>query len=168
MQTAMQADVTASAVLDNATALNSSSHDLANNVTLTERTVTALEEQATGDKANIAEANASAHDAIATSREVQTRIVDLRVTLLNLSRELNATTLLPPERLESINATVSSLEERAEVNQVVVDELTEQVRLLEESSEELRRRYVELQQHRDLLQEILDNIDELNCRTQFI
>lgn len=50
---------------------------------------------------------------------------------------------------------------------VVIDLLTEQVEELQESSRQLRERYRDLQRHNDLLQEILDSIEPLDCTRQF-
>ena len=43
-----------------------------------------------------------------------------------------------------------------------------QVEELQQAASQLRDRYTSLQQHRDLLQQILGNIDSLNCRRQFV
>lgn len=87
--------------------------------------------------------------------------------LFNLSLEFNSTTLLPPERIVSINQTLTLLEQEAAANQEEVDAIADQVRQLEESANQLRERYVQLQQHRDLLKRILRNIEGLDCRNQF-
>ena len=39
--------------------------------------------------------------------------------------------------------------------------------LLQASATELRSRYVQLQQHRDLLEDILSNVRNLDCENQF-
>lgn len=87
--------------------------------------------------------------------------------LFNLSLELNSTVLLPPERLVSVNETLTLLEGEAAENQEQVDAIADQVRQLEESADQLRERYTQLQQHRDLLRRILRNIEGLDCRKQF-
>jgi coxsackievirus/adenovirus receptor len=84
-----------------------------------------------------------------------------------LSLELNSISLLPPERIVSVNQTLTLLEQEAAVNQEEVDAIADQVRQLEESANQLRERYVQLQQHRDLLKRILRNIEGLDCRKQF-
>ena len=87
--------------------------------------------------------------------------------LVNLTAEFESISLIPPERLEAINSTLSSLERDSAANQMLVDSLTDQVRQLQESADDLRTRYTQVQQHRDLLQDILRNVEELNCREQF-
>lgn len=91
----------------------------------------------------------------------------LQETLANLTMDLDAISLLPPDRIRDINSTLVSLEQESVSNQVLVDSLTEQVRQLQESADELRARYTQVQQHRDLLEDILRNVEELNCRQQF-
>lgn len=87
--------------------------------------------------------------------------------LITLTQELDNITLISPERIHNINSTLTDLERDTVSNQVLVDSLTEQVRQLQESADELRARYVQVQQHRDLLRDILRNVEELNCREQF-
>ena len=84
-----------------------------------------------------------------------------------MSLELNSTVLLPPERIERVNQTLTLLEQEAAANGKQVDAIADQVRQLEESANQLRERYTQLQQHRDLLKRILRNIEGLDCRKQF-
>ena len=84
-----------------------------------------------------------------------------------MNLELNSTVLLPPERLISVNQTLTLLGQEAVENQGQVDAISDQVRQLEESANQLRERYTQLQQHRDLLKRILRNIEGLDCRKQF-
>ena len=87
--------------------------------------------------------------------------------VFNLSLELNLTVLLPPERITSVNQTLALLGQEAMDNQGQIDGIADQVRQLEESADQLRDRYTQLQQHRDLLKRILRNIEGLDCRKQF-
>ena len=75
--------------------------------------------------------------------------------------------LLPQERLAAVNATLVPLERQAATNQALVDDLTQQVGELQRSADELRSRYTTLRQHRDLLETILENVANLDCRLQF-
>jgi len=75
--------------------------------------------------------------------------------------------LVQADRLATVNKTLSDLEDSSTNNQLLVDSLAEQVRQLTDSAEELRERYTEVQQHRDLLQDILRNVEQLDCRQQF-
>lgn len=81
--------------------------------------------------------------------------------------ELGSIFLVPSERIDDVNSTLVSLEQESIRNQVLVDTLAEQVRQLQESADELRARYTQVQQHRDLLEDILRNVEELDCRQQF-
>ncbi len=189
-QAAMEASNTITQVLSNATTLNSTSQDLASEVRSTDAHIASLETQARIDQDNIAEAKINAQEAIMTAEAVQTKIQELQEIVQQLSEELEATELLPPGRVEEVENITRILEEQAEDNQVrrerwrdgggvcvlchclpllqvLVDELTEQVGQLQESSQQLRERYTDLQQHSDLLQSILDTIEPLDCRFQF-
>ena len=84
-----------------------------------------------------------------------------------MSLELNSTVPLPPERISSVNQTLTHFEQEASENQERIDVIADQVRQLEESADQLRERYTQLQQHRDLLKRILRNIEGLDCRNQF-
>ena len=74
---------------------------------------------------------------------------------------------MSPDRFDSINSTLVSLEQDAIANQEQVDEIADQVRQMQESADQLNAKYTQLQQHRDLLRRILSNIEELDCRNQF-
>ncbi len=91
----------------------------------------------------------------------------LQDLLVNLTQELEGIALISPERILNINSTLTSFEEDAASNQILVNSLTVEVRQLQESADELRLRYTQVQQHRDLLQDILRNVEDLNCREQF-
>lgn len=164
---ATRANTLAVTTLSNATALNSSVHDLASQVGSTQATVEALERQADADSAAITNASSTAREAIAAGSEIQERIVELQANLSELSRELNASTLLSPERLQAVNATVISLEAEESESKRIVDGLQMQIEQLQASATELRSRYVQLQQHRDLLEDILSNVRNLDCENQF-
>ena len=74
---------------------------------------------------------------------------------------------MSPDRFDSLNSTLVSLEQDAIANQEQVDEIADQVRQMQESADQLNAKYTQLQQHRDLLRRILSNIEELDCRNQF-
>ena len=130
-QVATQANTLAVTTLRNATALNSSVHDLASQVGSTQATVEALERQADADSAAITNASSTAREAIAAGSEIQERIVELQANLSELSRELNASTLLSPERLQAVNATVISLEAEESESKRIVDGLQMQIEQLQ-------------------------------------
>ena len=88
-------------------------------------------------------------------------------TLANLTLDLDAISLLRPDLIQDINSTLVSMEQESVSNQILVDSLSAQVMQLQESADELRARYTQVQQHRDLLGDILRNVEELNCRQQF-
>ena len=117
--------------LSNATALNSSVHALASQVDSTQTTVDTLERQADIDSAAIADARLTASEAIAAGSDIQERIVELQANLSELSRELNTSSLLSPERLQAINAKVISLEAEDSENQRIVDGLQRQIEELQ-------------------------------------
>ena len=130
-QVATRANTLAVTTLSNATALNSSVHDLASQVGSTQATVEALERQADADSAAITNASSTAREAIAAGSEIQERIVELQANLSELSRELNASTLLSPERLQAVNATVISLEAEESESKRIVDGLQMQIEQLQ-------------------------------------
>ena len=130
-QVATQANTLAATTLSNATALNSSVHDLASQVDSTQATVEALEQQADADSAAIADASSTAREAIAAGSEIQERIVELQANLSELSQELNVSSLLSPERLQAVNATVIGLEEEERESKRIVDGLQMQIEQLQ-------------------------------------
>ena len=166
-QIAQEASATAATTLTNSTRLNNSATDLAMEAASLQDSVNDLQQDVSTDQEAIAEATATANEAIVVANGVQARIEQLVMTVANLSRQLNATTFISRVRLDNVNATVTSLEQEADANEELISSVEDEIRQLQESAGELRARYVELQQHRDLLQEIFDNIEELDCRNQF-
>jgi len=76
--------------------------------------------------------------------------------------------LIPRERLARANTTLTTLEGETDSNQELVVVLIAEVDRLQQSAGQLREQYTLLRQHQDLLQQILGNINELDCRNQFL
>lgn len=134
----------------------------------TEDSLSSLERNASTDSQAIATANLTATLALETASNLLERIAHLNERLAELRLNLNATVLVSPARLSETNGTVVQLERGVMDNKVTVAAVRNKIDDLEQSAMELRARYRALQQHREVLQGILSNIETLNCREQFV
>lgn len=168
LQLGREANATALHALAGATALNRTSAELAAQVSAAEDSLSSLKRQATTDSEAIAVANRTAAMAAANAEALLQHITDLNTTLTELARALNATELVSQDRLSVTSATVARLEGEVVTNGDTVAAVRNKIDDLEQSALELRARYRALQQHREVLQGILANIETLNCRQQFV
>ena len=168
LQLASAANATALRTLAGALALNSSAAGLAAKVSTTNESLSSLERNATTDSQAIAVANDTATRAMDTASDLLRRIAHLNTRLAELGLNLNATVLVSPARLNETGGTVEQLEREVIDNRDTVAAVQNKIDDLEQSALELRARYRALQQHREVLQGILSNIETLNCREQFV
>lgn len=167
MQISNEVNSRAEQILSNATSLNDSAGELAEEVGAASSQVDVLERAVMEDKDAIAAASSVANQTIILAEDLQGRLAQINVMIANLMTELNETELLSSVRLQEVNDTLTFLQAFEVDNQKQVDALNDEVKRLLRSQSELEAKYVELRQHRDLLQEILSNVESLDCREQF-
>ena len=126
-----------------------------------------LGKRASADRVAIANASLSVNRSSSKTQEYQARITAANRTLSQLRTELSSLHPVPPERLSSINATLTRLEAEAVQNQALINATQQLILQLEASSKQLEDKYTVLQQQRDLLQQILNNLGNLDCRKQY-
>lgn len=119
------------------------------------------------DRAAIANASLSANLTSSKALEFRDRIIATNKTLFQLKAELSSVHPVPPNLILSMNATLNRLESEAIQNQALINMTQQLIQQLEVSAKQLEDKYVTLQQQRDLLQQILNNLSNLDCRKQY-
>ena len=119
------------------------------------------------DRAAIANASLSANLSSSKTLEFRDRIIAANKTLFQLKAELSSIHPVPPTRFSSMNSTLNRLESEATQNQALINMTQQLIQQLEVSAKQLEDKYVTLQQQRDLLQQILNNLSNLDCRKQY-
>ena len=126
-----------------------------------------LQRRATSDSSAISETNTTVTTVRDEAASVERRVNDVSTLLDQLTAEVNSSRLLSPERIMSINDTLTRMLAQVDALDVTIETTTQQVNSLEAQTQQLRNRYTELLHHRDLLLELQQTISELDCRNQF-
>jgi len=91
-------------------------------------------------------------------------LVQVREQLENLTAQLKGAEV-PDNVIETAKMVVAMGNNTINNNEALLSELVNKLEKLEDSSDELEKKYKELKQHRDLLQHIMNNIGEYPCTT---
>ena len=126
-----------------------------------------LGKRASADRAAIVNASLSANLSSSRTLQFREKIAVANSTLSQLRAELSSLHPVPPERISGINATLARLEEEAVQNQALINMTQQLILQLETSAKQLEDKYTTLKQQRDLLQQILNNLSNLDCRKQY-
>ena len=168
-------DQNATAAADNATAsaenvqtLKTNIEELSVDTNEANGNVTSLDERANQDSTAIAATEVVVGNAESKVIAAQTRVSEVQSMLDGITMELKSLELISEEKfnnytmqLDSINATLVEADTDLEETQQRLADLENQFAVLQE-------RYTTLLQHRDLLNDILESISELNCRDEFM
>ena len=162
-----RANVTSSTMRNSTVELRSQSNSLYNASLVLHTDLEGLGRRAAMDCAAIANASLSANLSSSKTLEFRDRIIAANKTLFQLKAELSSIHPVPPTRFSSMNSTLNRLESEATQNQALINMTQQLIQQLEVSAKQLEDKYVTLQQQRDLLQQILNNLSNLDCRKQY-
>lgn len=162
-----RANVTSSITSDSTEALKKQTNSLANATSVLRTELEGLGRRAAMDSASIVNASLSVNLSSSRTLDFRNRIVATNRTVFELKAKLNSIYPVPPSLLLSMNATLNRLELEAIQNQALINMTQQLITQLEASAKQLEDKYVTLQQQRDLLQHILNNLSNLDCRKQY-
>lgn len=102
------------------------------------------------------------------TRSLVSTVEDVVFQLERFEEQLNSTSLLPPDSILALNASLNMIEETFASMEYLVANATLEVEELGEMSAVLTEKYINLQLHRDLLRDMRDNLDKLDCGKEFV
>lgn len=97
--------------------------------------------------------------------ETAERIIEL---LERLEKDVNSTTLLSEEDYSTVLQQLDSAEMKFEVLEESLRNATSEIEHLESQHKVLEERYNKLQLHRDLLVDMKNNLENLDCQSEFV
>lgn len=141
---------------------------LPENINKTEEAIGALKERGERDSVAIGSAETAINNVVSELYGVESRAQ--RVTELLSQLEINITSinLVSQSDFERLSLSLDQVEGLLVNTTSYINNLTVEVDTLERQSDILQAKYVKLQQHRDLLKDILSNLDDLDCEKEFV
>lgn len=160
--------MTAFRALGNAQAINTTLQGLPDRLESAGESITLLEERASDDQVaiNRAESVTSATAVRADLLEVELQSVNRLIRLLESS--INNVTLIPESRYLALKRDIDSLENMMNQMEQNIENVASEVSILQDQSEILETKYAELRRHRDLLNSIKSEIQNLDCDSLII
>ena len=137
--------------------------DLQGQIDVANESVIHLSERAETDRSAINSAETvtnTSTEKVALLEKDLNRVVQ---TLNELEEELNNVTLVSESRYLSLKSKVDSFEITIVETEESVGKLKSDLGLFEKDFQSLEKKYLELRRHRDLLNDIKSNIQDLNC-----
>ena len=107
--------------------------------------------------------NAAVNTAVRTNDNIET----LSVQVKQVEERINSISFVDSEALNSLDAAISAAEAACNTTGMELEELKSEILVLESMSGNLTDKYVNLQLHRDLLKDMRDNLDTLDCENEF-
>lgn len=162
------ADITANGTLVTAEELLNKLLSLPENINKTEQAIGALEERGEKDSVAIGSAETAINNVVSELSGVESRAQ--RVTELLSQLEINITSInfVSQSDFENLSLSLDQVEGLLVNTTSYLNNVTIEVDALERQSDILQAKYIKLQQHRDLLKDILSNLDPLDCENEFV
>ena len=141
---------------------------LPENINKTEQAIGALKERGERDSVAIGSAETAINNVVSELNGVESRAQ--RVTELLSQLEINITSInfVSQSDFERLSLSLDQVEGLLVNTTSYINSVTVEVDTLEKQSDILQAKYVKLQQHRDLLKDILSNLDHLDCENEFV
>ena len=164
----INANNTAVMALVNAESLTNSLQDFPQQVGEANNSILALQERAEKDSLAIGVAESQAMAASNEADSLEDRVGIITRLLNNLEELVTNATLVSESEFTRLSSLLNELEVTIMNIESDLNDITNDINNLEKQSSILEGKYVDLQRHRDLLEDIRSNIEELDCEPQFI
>ena len=162
-QNATSALANAEASASNVQTLTTNVGELSANTNEANETVTALEERADRDSEAITEANVVAGYAESNLTVTEARIVAVKAKLDGISQELNSLKLIPQDKFDDLTMRLESINGIFDTTYAALEKARLDLAQAEDQFANVQEKYATLLQHRDLLKDILENVEQLDC-----
>lgn len=158
---------TAGMALLNAESLTNSLQDFPQQVGEANNSILALQERAEKDRLAIGVAESQAMAASNEADSLEDRVGTITRLLNNLEELVRNATLVSESEFTRLSSLLNELEVTIMNIESDLNDIANDINNLEKQSLTLEDKYVDLQRHRDLLEDIRSNIAELDCEPQF-
>ncbi|XP_003390574.2 PREDICTED: WEB family protein At4g27595, chloroplastic-like [Amphimedon queenslandica] len=133
----------------------------------TERKLRELGERGEKERQSLLKASTGLNAAIANAARTNDSIAALSVQVEQVEERINSISFADSATLDSLDRALSNAEAACNATGMELEELKSEISVLESMSENLKDKYVNLQLHRDLLKDMRDNLDTLDCENEF-
>ena len=158
--------MTAFSALGKVNAVTATLENLPDQFTMANESLAALSERATDDRKTIIAAESSTNATATRAYSLEVDVLRIEELLLQLETEINNVTHVAESRYNSLINNINSLEVMITQMEQNIAVVSDEVSTLQDQSEVLEMKYTEIRRHVDLLNDILLNIQNLDCDSQ--
>lgn len=134
----------------------------------TEDSINELQTRAERDRLAITKADSIVNTVTMETNSIENLAQNIIEQLALFEALLNSTSLLSPDSIIALNTTLNSHELMLNGLKSLVANATGEIDQLSDMSSTLKEKYKNLQLHRDLLRDMRDNLDDLDCEREFV
>lgn len=133
----------------------------------TERKLRELGERGEKERQSLLKARTGLNAAVANAVRTTDSVEALSAQVDQVEERINSISFADSEALDALDRAISNAEAACNATGMELEGLKSEILVLESMSENLMDKYVNLQLHRDLLKDMRDNLDILDCENEF-
>jgi coxsackievirus/adenovirus receptor len=134
----------------------------------TERSIESLQDRGEKDRQAIERATSAINMTADKAGILEDGAAVIMNMLDQLEHDLNTTTLISEEEVNTLTQLLDNAQSKLDNNEDHLRNATMEVEQLEEQLKELEDKYDNIRLHRDLLVDIRQNLQQLNCQNEFV